>query len=84
MAETPAYMLWKRILSKRAVYRASPQKPTFCHSPLTDLENDLLRALIRVGPFIDSSDEQGREAMQIAESVNFQGQAGHAASPSAS
>jgi hypothetical protein len=32
---------------------------------LTDLETDLLRALIRVGPFVDTSDEEGREAMQI-------------------
>jgi hypothetical protein len=66
MANPLAHMLWKRILPKRTVYRRLGQKPAFSHFPLTDLENELLRALIRVSPFINTSDEQGREAMQIA------------------
>ena len=66
MADTPTHLLWKLILSVRTASRKQSQKPTFCHSPLTDLENDLLRALIRVGPFINISDGQGSEAMRIA------------------
>jgi hypothetical protein len=61
MAETLAHLLWKRILPKRADSRESAPKPVFCHSPLTDLENDLLPALIRVGPHINTSDKEGSQ-----------------------
>lgn len=66
MANPLAHILWKRILPKCTVYRRPRQKPAFNHFPLTDLENELLRALIRVGPFIDASHEEGRQALQIA------------------